>query len=204
MRPHESSLATRTSTQLLDALREPGNEPVWEQLDRRYRAVIESLATRFGLPGEDAREIAQQTLAEFARAYRAGKYERGKGRLSSWMLGIAKNHMLSLKRERAAHGAAPLFDDQALTDASSLRRIWGEERDRDILMCAFESLRAESSMEDRTLRAFELVALRGVPASEAGRQCGMTPDQVYVARSRVTSRLREVVRRLTDAFEDDV
>ncbi len=204
MAPPASILATRTTTQLLDALREPGNEPVWEQLDKRYRGVIQSLARRFGLRDNEAQEVAQQTLAEFVGAYRAGRYERGKGRLSSWIMGIARNLILATLRERAAHDAAPLGEVDAMADEAALRRVWGEERDRELLMRAVDTLRDDSSIEDRTLRAFELVALRGVPAAEAAAQCAMTPDQVYVARSRVTKRLRDVVARLTDAFEDDV
>ena len=64
-------------------------------------------------------------------------------------------------------------------------------------------LRDEAALDDRTLQAFELVALRGVPPSEVGPQCGMSVDQVYVAKSRVTKRLREVVADLTAAFEED-
>ena len=47
------------------------------------------------------------------------------------------------------------------------------------------------------------LGLRGVPAPEAASQCGMTVDQVYVAKSRITRRLRDLVRELTDAFEED-
>ena len=64
-------------------------------------------------------------------------------------------------------------------------------------------MRDDSGTDDRTLRAFELVALRGVPAAQAGEQCSMSVDQVYVARSRVTKRLRVLVDELTAAFEED-
>ncbi len=203
MAQSRSSLATRTTTQLLDALRTPGNEPAWEQLDARYRPIIASLARRLGLSASEAEDAAQQTLAEFVRVYRDGRYERGKGRLSSWILGIARNTTLSALRERAGRGAAQLHALDKAPDDSVVRAIWDEERDREIVLRAVELLRDDSSIEDRTLRAFELVALRGVPASEAGAQCGMTADQVYVARSRMTRRLRDRVRQLTDAYEAD-
>jgi len=198
-----ASLTTRTTTHLLDALREPGNERTWEELDTRYRPIIASLARRIGLGSSEAEDVAQHTLAEFVRVYREGRYEREKGRLSSWILGIARNTALTALRERAGRGGTPFDGAVAHVGEDSLRAIWEEEREREIVARALDLLRNDSSIEDRTLRAFELVALRGVPAGEVGVQCGMSTDQVYVARSRVTRRLRGMVRQLTDAYEAD-
>ncbi len=198
-----SILATRTTTRLLDALLEPGNEPAWQQIDTRYRPVIRGLARRLGLSDDEADEVAQQTLAEFVRAYRDNRYDRAKGRLSSWILGIAHHttlHLLRSARRRGPQGSSSLSQ---VSDENTLRSIWDDERDRAILSRALAIIRDESGIDDRTLEAFELVALRGVPAAEAASQCGMSIDQVYVAKSRVTKRLRTLVEELTAAFEED-
>lgn len=199
MRSPDSSLASRTTTQLLEALRDPSDRPAWEHLDRRFRPVIAGFTRRLGLTESEAEEAAQQTLYEFARAYRDGRYERERGRLSSWILGIA--HHTALRTLRDRRRAASLDEDQA--DESALRSIWSEERDRVILMQALGKLRDDSSIDDRTLLVFELTALRGVPTGEAAAQAGMTADQVYVARSRLVKRLREAVAVMTGAFEED-
>lgn len=194
-------LATRTTTRLLDALKDPSNEPVWSAIDARYRPVIAGLARRLGLNESDADEAAQQTLAEFVRVYREGKYDRSKGRLSSWILGIAHHTTLRAFRNRKTVGTDP--GDPPAADERALRSLWTDERDRAILARAMSMLRDESSIDDRTLLAFELVGLRGVPATQVAEQCGMTVDQVYVAKSRVTKRLRVLVHDLTAAFEED-
>ncbi|HYF15024.1 MAG TPA: sigma-70 family RNA polymerase sigma factor [Phycisphaerales bacterium] len=193
--------ATRTTTQLLDALRDLKNEPVWALFDARYRPVIQGLARRLGLDDEAAEETAQQTLSEFVRAYRDGRYDRERGRLSSWLLGIA--HITALKALRSRRGHAGNTALDAVPDESSLRLIWTEERDRAILERALRVLRAESDTDERTILAFELVALRGVPASDAASQCGMSVEQVYVAKSRCTKRLRGLVEAMEVAFEED-
>lgn len=197
-----STFATRTTTRLLDALLEPGNEPVWIHFDARYRPVIIGLAKRLGLRQSDAEEVAQQTLSEFVRAYREKKYDRTKGRLSSWILGIAHHTTLRAFRSGSRAGSVDVATIEA-TSESTLRTIWTDERDRSILLRALAMLREESEVDERTLLAFELTALRGVPPGEAGEQCAMTADQVYVARSRVTKRLRGLVAELTAAFEED-
>ncbi len=203
MNSSENILATRTTTKLLDALHDRSNERIWEQIDARYRPVVAALARRLGLGVSQADEVAQQTLSEFVRAYREGRYDRTKGRLSSWIMGIA--HHTALRAQRAAGRDASLLGTQleSVCDEPSLRGMWTEERDRLILGRALASLRDDSNIDDRTLLAFELVGLRGVPASEAAAQCGMSVEQVYVAKCRLTKRLREQVELLTRAFEED-
>jgi RNA polymerase sigma factor (sigma-70 family) len=194
---------TRTTTQLLDALREPTNEPAWKQIDARYRPVIAGLARRLGLHADAAEEAAQHTLTEFVKAYREGRYDRTKGRLSSWILGIAHHSALKVMRDGKREGSKG-GSLSHVADEPSLRSIWDQERDRSIVARALAILRDESGVDDRTLEAFELVALRGVPAQEAASQCSMSVEQVYVCKTRVTKRLRGVVEHLTRAFEEDV
>jgi RNA polymerase sigma-70 factor (ECF subfamily) len=194
-------IATRTTTRLLDALRDMSNELAWTHIDARYRAVIAGLARRLGLRDSEADEVAQQTLSEFVRAYRDGRYDREKGRLSSWILGIAHHTALKAMRTGKRDGSSAALEDVA--DEPALRSIWTDERDRCILDRALGLLRDESSVDDRTLQAFELVGLRGVPAAQVAEQCGMTVDQVYVAKNRVTKKLRALVEQLTAAFEAD-
>lgn len=200
----EAIFATRTTTWMLDALRDPGNEPVWTQFDARYRPVLTGLARRLGLGEAQAEEVAQQSLSEFVRAYREGRYDRAKGRLSSWILGIAHHstlHALRAGRRETSIGNTALT---GLVDPHELRSIWEDERDRAILARAMSVLRDESTVDDRTLLAFELFGLRGVPATEAATRCGMSVDQVYVAKSRVTKHLRRLVEEMTTAFEEDL
>ena len=199
----DSIFATRTTTKLLDALHDHANEPVWAHLDARYRPVIKGLARRLGVSESDADEIAQQSLAEFVKSYRGGRYDRTKGRLSSWILGIAHHTTLRVLRQKKRESARAEEVGAQVVDEAALRSVWTDERDRVILLKALSIVRDESSVDDRTLLAFELVALRGVPAPEAARQCSMSVDQVYVARSRVTRRLRTLVRDMTAAFEED-
>jgi RNA polymerase sigma-70 factor (ECF subfamily) len=202
--PSETIATNRTTTKLLDALRDHRNEPAWAQIDARYRPVIRGLARQLGLSESDSEEVAQQSLAEFVKAYRDGRYDRTKGRLSSWILGIAHHTTLKMIRsgQRELHPGATAIAEVA--DESRLRSLWTDERDRAILQRALAVIRDECALDDRTIQAFELFGLRGVPALETAAQCRMSVDQVYVARSRVTKRLRTLVEEMTAAFEEDV
>lgn len=196
--------ATRTTTALLSALRDTSNQPAWVAIDRRFRPILAGLGRKLGLTESEAEEVAQQSLAELVRAYQQGRYDREKGRLSSWIISIAHHQTLALIRARKHAGVAGLTAISDTPDEHSLRQIWNDERDRAILAQALSILRERAELDDRTLLAFELVGLRGVPVTEAASQCEMEVDQVYVAKSRVVKKLRSVVEELTAAFEDDL
>lgn len=197
-------LASITTTILLEALLEPGNEAVWREFDSRYRPLIFGCARRVGLCEEDAAEIAQQTLCEFVRDYRAGKYVRDRGRLRAWVLSIARHRIIDQQRQRARRRdwagdsvIARLPDDAGLT------RIWDVEHERLVFDQALSELREATKTRADTLRAFELLVLQGLPAEEVARQCGLTVAEVYRVKHRITRRLREIVERLECAYADE-
>jgi RNA polymerase sigma-70 factor (ECF subfamily) len=196
---------TRTTTRLLDDLRDGSNAPAWEAFDARYRPILTAFAHRLGFAGEDAAELAQQTLAEFARAYALGRYQRGQGRLSSWLIGIASNVGAGLRRRaarrREANTADELLED-AWANERRLQEAWDRERERAIIGEAMATLRASSRVQEGTLLAFELFAIRGVPAIEVAAQCGVSVDAVYVIKNRLTGRLREIIGELTLAYDE--
>ncbi|QOJ01702.1 MAG: RNA polymerase sigma factor [Phycisphaeraceae bacterium] len=199
---------TATTTLLLDSLKDPANQDVWTEFDARYRPVLVGFARHLGLGPDDAADVAQQTLLEFVAQYRAGRYERGRGRLSSWIISIARFRVLDVMRTRGrrheARGATVLggIEDESLSEERA-NQAWEENRRRAIISLALTNLRERAKIEEKHVRAFELVALRGVPPEEAAAECGMTVDQVYVAKNRVTKRLREFVDEMTRAYEED-
>lgn len=199
---------TRTTTRLMEDLRDPANAEAWKGFDARYRPVLMGMARSLGFSANDAAEIAQQTMVEFAAAYRAGRYARDRGRLSSWLIGIAR-HTASQMRRRAKRGGGAVGgaegggDDAWAADEAHLSQIWAREREAAILTEALGVLRASPRMEEHTMRAFELFAIRGVPAAEVAAECGIAVEAVYVIKNRLTKRLREIVRELTSAYDDE-
>lgn len=198
------SRRTVTSTLLLNSLADRDNSGAWNEIDARYRPVIIGFARGLGLSEEDAADVAQQALAEFARDYLGGKYQRGKGRLGSWLMGIAHHRAIDTVRARARRkdwrGDSAMIEQ---ADRDRVERTWDQSQKQAILQEALRRLKESSRMAEHTLRAFELVALQNVPAEEAARQCGISVDEVYVAKNRVTKRLREIVSEITGAFEED-
>jgi DNA-directed RNA polymerase specialized sigma24 family protein len=191
---------TITTTELLENLKSPSHRTAWELLDSRMRPVILAVVQRLGLAIEEAEEVAQAALVEVFEGYQNGKYQRGRGRLRSWVVGIARNLALDSMGRRARAGGG--LSGAEVPDAARVSVIWDEEWNRFIAREAMARLRTEDKIDPRTVRAFELFALSGVPAEQAAVECKMTVGQVYVSKNRVAGRLQEIVGELTAAYED--
>ncbi len=193
---------TKTTSSLLAALMDREDQGVWYELDGRYRPVVMGLARKMGLSNADAEDVAQEMLSKLVTAYREGKYDRTRGRLRSWIVQIARNCIVDAHRARSSRGVQR--GDSAITGVPSeneFERLWDEEHRGLILDRALSELRGSTRMDERTIRAFEEVGLRGRSAEEVASDLGLSIDSVYAAKSRCTKELREIVSRLSIVYE---
>ncbi len=196
--PDDSAQVSVTSSFLLDGLKDPSNRVIWGQYVNRYRPLIVTYAQRLGLTAADAEDATQQVLAEFCRAYQAGKYDRERGRLREWLFGIARNQILNLRRRRATRAEVQMADSNGGTgffdraaDDESMSAVWDDEWQNAILRDCLVAVRRE--VEPRTFEAFELFACQGLSASQVAERLQMTENAVFGAKRRVLRRARELL-----------
>ncbi|MDG2030487.1 MAG: RNA polymerase sigma factor [Phycisphaerales bacterium] len=194
----------RTTTAMLDALHDAGNADVWEQFDRRYRPILIGFARNLGLTDQDAADIAQETLARFLSEYRDGRYDREKGRLGAWLVGIARYRILDLRRRSAGKyqlaGESAIMD---LDDEKNLSRVWEDERRHAVLRIAMEELQENSRTDPKTIKVFEMLMVHSVPPQVVADELEISVHDVYLAKSRVAQRLRKIVERIESEYDDD-
>lgn len=187
-----------TTTILLDRLRD-FDDTVWDQFIGRFRGPLIDFARRLGLSDDAAQDVAQETLATFARVYRDGRYDRDRGRLRSWLFGIAAREVQRRRREDARRERqAPLASGRTSvvsglpdeTDAADAEALWEATWARHALRAALDQVRRETA--PTTFGAFERFALHGVPATQVAEELGITPNAVFLAKRRVLRRLEEV------------
>ena len=194
---------TTTTTALLEALRDPGNEAVWREFDDRYRPIIFGFVRRLGFGNEDAADLTQETLTRVFQDHRAGKYDRQRGRLRSWIIGIVKHRVADLRRTRTKRrdwrGESAIIE---LPDDDRLTADWEAERKRAILHQAIAELREQTKLNEKTIRAFELYAIQEQRADDVAQQLGLTTHDVYMAKRNVAQRLRTVLAQMEALFDD--
>lgn len=200
-------LTSVTSTHLLEGLRKPDNQTVWQQFDARYRPVIRGYARRAGLSEQDAEDAAQKTLLEFSESYRKGKYDRQKGRLRHWLFGIARNQIRNTIRRLPAR-EHHIAQDSRQTDFFA--RISDQQQEDQLEALEEKEWRAgvlrqclvevRQTFDTGTVQAFELFAGQDWPAKRVAEHLGMTENAVYLAKHKILKRIRELTPHMEEIW----
>jgi len=196
-------LSKTTTTQLLADLVDSTNDTVWREFDARYRPILVAFSIRLGLSECDAADVAQEALTRFVRGYRAGKYDRTRGRLHSWLIGIAHHCaadvMQKHARQRVRRGESAIVQIEDRED--QLTMIWEGAFQRQLLQRALAQLKDESGADPESLHAFELLAVRGSTPESVSQALSISRDKVYLIKHRCLKRLRSIVSQLAQAYE---
>lgn len=193
----------RTTTALLNGLFDPRNAAAWETFDRRYRPILIGFVRNCGVKEGEAAEIAQETIVRFVEEYREGKYDRSRGRLGAWLVTIARYRVLDMRRKvgssKIERGESAMVD---LDDDKSVGAAYEAERRHALLREALEELRTKSRTDPKTVKAFEMLVYHSLSPQVVAEQLGMSTHDVYLAKSRVAAKLREIVLRLESEYEE--
>lgn len=193
----------RTTTALLNGLFDPRNAAAWETFDRRYRPILIGFVRNCGVKEGEAAEIAQETIVRFVEEYREGKYDRSRGRLGAWLVTIARYRVLDMRRKvgssKIERGESAMID---LDDDKSVGAAYEAERRHALLREALEELRTKSRTDPKTVKAFEMLVYHSLTPQVVAEQLGMSTHDVYLAKSRVAAKLREIVLRLESEYEE--
>lgn len=160
------------------------------------------MARQLGLDEADAADAAQDTLACFLSDYRAGKFDRSRGRLRAWLLAIARHRVIDFQRRRAARrvrrGNSAIAD---VPDEQGLSAIWDAECRQKILSEALARLGVGTKLQPQTITAFRQQVIEERPPEQVAAELGLSVRAVYLAKHRCLSRLRQIIEELTRAYE---
>lgn len=183
-----------TTSSILQGLRDYSDDRAWNRLAERFRIPIVAFARRVGVGGDEAEDVAQETLMAFAEAFRDGRYDREKGRLGKWLFGFAHRQALAARRRAARHGDEGEMDLAHLPDEESAEQRWEEEWEQALLAMCLE--RARREFPPATFKAFDLASRTGRSAADVATELGLNTEAVYNAKHRVLTRLRELREEL--------
>lgn len=197
-------METQTTSELLESLLDGADQEAWRRFDERYRPILVGFAASLGLSETDSADIAQETVSRFLKSYRDGKYDRTKGRLRSWLIGIAKHCIgdmnANIRRRREIHGLSAI---QALPDDARLTQIWETQHLQALIRQALAELRRDTRIANRTIDTFEMLALEGHKPAEVARRLNVSLNDVYLAKHRCLKRLRDILDQLRQVYNLD-
>lgn len=187
----------QTTETVLARLRDFDNRDAWDSFTDRFRRPVVSFARSMGLPPADAEDVAQETLIAFAEAYRQGKWDPAKGRLSRFLFGIAYRQALRARRQAnlrlgdaARVGQAESHFWSHIPDEATASGIWDTEWEQIVLDQCLQQVKSE--VEPETYRAFELTVCEERAPTDVAAELGIAIKSVYNAKHRILKRLREL------------
>jgi len=188
-----------TSTQLLKELESSNDGDAWEYFCGFFHPMLTNFAKSLGMPDSLSEDAAQETLQAFIKIFRAGKFDKKRGRLSKWLFGIAYKVILNMRknlpREKLIHNnqTGTSFWNM-IEDENAVRHTWNTEWRKLVLKHCVHQARRKFSPD--TFKAFELHSLSEIPTAEVARQLNISTNAVYIANCRVLKELRQIEEQL--------
>src|SRR5262245_33844341 len=190
-----SSPATRAS--LLLGIRDPQDRLAWGQFVQVYAPLIHGYGLRRGLQDADAADLTQEVLRCLARSAPGFRYDPAKGSFRGWLYAVTRNALrkMAARKARQAAGTGDTEVRQVLEQQPDLgadEEHWERAYQWNLFQWAAGRVRAE--FRAATWQAFWQTAVLGEDIDRVARALGISTGAVYIARSRVTARIREEVR----------
>ena len=184
-----------TSLSLLERLRADPKDSAWQNLVEIYTPLIQNWLRRHQVREADSDDISQEVLAVVIRRLPEFEHNKREGAFRNWLRTITVNCLRDFWRSRKNRPTATGDSDfqellaQLEDPASGLTQIWNQDHDRHVTRKLLELLRPQ--FEPATWQAFQRFALDGLSAAEVARELKVTPNVVFIAKSRVLARLRQ-------------
>ena len=178
-----------TSPSLLERVRNLGDEQAWRRFVDLYTPLLYEWTRRIGLQAGDAADLVQDVFTVLLEKLPTFQYDPQKS-FRAWL----KTVLLNLWRDRCrrqAVGPRPAGDAGLSGVADSADPDFFDEAEyrKYIVNRALKLMQAE--FQPATWKAFWESEVAGRPVAEVAAELGLTPNAVYLARSRVLRRLRE-------------
>jgi RNA polymerase sigma-70 factor (ECF subfamily) len=197
---------SRTRATLLGRLRaDPADQRTWGEFVDHYGPRILVWCRAWGLQDADAQDVAQTVLLKLATKLRDFAYGPSRS-FRAWLKTVAHHAWLDFldAQKRAGRGSG---------DSQTLGRLHLVEARDDLLAsldAAFDQellqeavARVRLRVAARTWEAFRLTTEGGLSGADAAARTGLQTAQVYVAKRRVQTMIRDEVRKLEGLGPDE-
>jgi len=196
----------RTRQTLLWKIRDSDDSRSWGEFVEIYMPLLYNYFRARGLQDADAADLGQEVMRSVAGAISRFEYDPEKGTFRSWLYTIARNKLNTFfkkdaRREKGSGRTTVLkIVEQTIDEKQDPDVMWELEHRRRMFEWAREQVRDQ--FEPRTWEAFERVALRQEDAGVVAEDLGMKLGSVYVAKSRITSKLRATIESVAGEWPE--
>jgi RNA polymerase sigma-70 factor (ECF subfamily) len=204
MKHHDDELIP-TRASLLNRLKNWQDDRSWQDFFNVYWKLIYGVARKAGLNDAEAQDVVQETLISVAKHLPTFHYDPSIGSFKAWLLNMTRWRISGQFRKRqpmvehrSPQGASTNRTDtvEAAPDpnAPDLNSVWEAEWETNLLHAAMNNLKRR--IDPKHFQIFEFYVNKEWPAEKVAERFGVSADQVYQVKHRVTETLRSEVSRL--------
>lgn len=170
-----------------------GESEAWERFSAIYAPVVYGWARQAGLQECDACDVCQNVFVSLVKNLPKFRHDRPGNSLRAWLRTITKNAVVDWARKRQKQVGQPTLAHEELEKALARSEEDGSVKaDRDLIVRrALDLVRGD--FEPATWQMFWQFQIEGRTAEEVAAERDVSVWSVYKARSRVLTRLRELL-----------
>jgi RNA polymerase sigma-70 factor (ECF subfamily) len=192
------SLLTRPS--LLARIKDSADRQAWTEFVDLYAPVIHGYALKRGLQDADAADLTQEVLGAVARSAARLNYDPARGTFRGWLFRVVRNELADFGAARRRHGTGAGDTDvrrrlaEEPAPSEDELEAWEREYERQLFARACDQVRDD--FQESTWQAFWMTAIEGRSGKEAAEFLRITTAAVYLAKRRVTERIKQQIEYL--------
>jgi RNA polymerase sigma-70 factor (ECF subfamily) len=190
--------APQTRETLLRRLPNAADVEAWEVFVEIYEPLLFRLARGRGMQPADAEDFVQEVLAAVARNIERWVESENRGPFRAWLFRIAFNLGVNFvsrpRHQRLGSGDSQIARmlEKVPAKSADSSEVFLKEYRRELFRWAAQRVREQVS--DRQWTVFWRTSVEGRPISEVAVESAMTVGSIYIARSRITRRIRDLIR----------
>ena len=185
-----------TRATLLQRIRNPQDQLAWSEFVRLYAPLLHAYAMKAGLQDADAADLAQETLRHVLRASPGFRYDPAIGTFRGWLFTIARNEIRKVQTRRRTVGTGDTQMHQMLENQPDEPSEADWDREYQLHLFHRSAERVKSEFRDNTWQAFWRTVVLNEPIETVAKDLAITAGAVYIARSRITARIRDEIQKI--------
>jgi RNA polymerase sigma-70 factor (ECF subfamily) len=187
-----------TRATLVRRLRDQSDQDAWRLFVDLYAPLVFRYCRRRGWQSADAENITQEVFLHLSGAMRGFDYDPLRGRFRNWFGLLTHQRMASYRRRQSTKAPSLSAGESSHEPPGDVDGEWHDCFNSHVYRLAVSRVRIE--FDNEVWQAFERVWDRQESPAMIGRDLGRDANWVYVAKHRVSCRLRAEVLHLSEDF----
>ena len=192
-----------TSITFLQRLQNSNDPENWDRLMSLYRPLLSSWLRKYDVQVSDSDDLLQEVLMAVVKDLPNFNHNGRTGAFRVWLRSIMVNRLRDFWKKRGrqlqGQGGTDIQVRLAQLDdpTSEMSQHWNRQHDLHVVQQLLQQVESEFTVQ--TWAAFTRVAIDGQRADAVADELGISTNAVFIAKSRVMTRLRREAAGLIDS-----